>query len=49
VLAYQQGRSTEATVLIEKSLELMPDQPDYYNNLGIVLQGQGRFDDAITA
>ncbi len=49
VLAYQQGRSTEATVLIEKSLELIPDQPDYYNNLGIVLQGQGRFDDAITA
>jgi predicted TPR repeat methyltransferase len=49
VLAHQQGRSADAVALIQKSLGLVPDRPDYYNNLGIVLQGMSRFDEAIEA
>jgi cytochrome c-type biogenesis protein CcmH/NrfG len=35
VLAHQQGRSDEAVALIERSLALVPDQADWYSNLGI--------------
>ena len=44
VLAHQQGRNDEALALIERSLALVPDQADWYSNLGIVLQSDGRLD-----
>ena len=47
VLAHQQGRNDEAVTLIEKSLELQPDQADCYNNLGIILQSSGKLERAI--
>ena len=47
VLAHQQGRNGEALVLIERSLALVPDQADWYSNLGIVLQSDDRLDRAI--
>jgi len=47
VLAHQMGRSHDAVELIEKSLALVPDVADWYNNLGIVLQGSGHLDKAI--
>jgi len=49
VLAQQEGRSTDALALIERSLALAPDQADSYNNLGIVLQSLGRLDAAADA
>src|SRR5262249_35263812 len=49
VLAHQQGRNGEALALIERSLALMPDQADWYSNLGIVLQSDDRWDRAIDA
>src|SRR5215472_16415266 len=42
VLAHQQGRNSEA-------LALVPDQADWYSNLGIVLQADNRLDRAIDA
>jgi len=49
VLAHQLGRNDEALGLIERSLALGSDQADWYSNLGIVLQSQGRLDRAIDA
>jgi predicted TPR repeat methyltransferase len=49
VLAHQQRRSDEAVALIERSLALVPDQADCYNNLGIVFQSDGKLDRAIDA
>jgi predicted TPR repeat methyltransferase len=49
VLAHQQDRGEEAVALIERSLQLEPDQPDWYSNLGIVLQERLRLDEAIAA
>jgi predicted TPR repeat methyltransferase len=49
VLAHQMGRSRDAVELIEKSLALVPDVADWYNNLGIVLQESGQLDKAIDA
>ena len=49
VLAHQQGRNAEALALIERSVALMPDQADWYSNLGIVLQSGDRLDRAIDA
>ena len=49
VLAHQQGRSDEAIALIERSLALVPDQADWYSNLGIVFQSADRLDAAIDA
>jgi predicted TPR repeat methyltransferase len=49
VLAHQQERGDEAVALIERSLELEPDQPDWHSNLGIVLQERLRLDEAIAA
>jgi predicted TPR repeat methyltransferase len=49
VLAHQQDRGDEAVALIERSLQLQPDQPDWHSNLGIVLQEHLRLDEAITA
>ena len=47
VLAHQQGRNDEALALIERSVALVPDQADWYSNLGIVLQSDERLDLAI--
>jgi len=49
VLAHQAGRSGDGIALIQRSLELVPDAADWYNNLGIVLQESSRFNDAIEA
>jgi tetratricopeptide (TPR) repeat protein len=49
VLAHQQGRNAEALALIERSVALMPDQADWYSNLGIVFQSDDRLDCAIDA
>ena len=49
VLAHQMGRSADGVALIEKSVALVPDAADWYNNLGIVLQESSRFDEAIDA
>jgi predicted TPR repeat methyltransferase len=49
VLAHQQGRSDEAVTLIERSLALVPDQADCYNNLAIIFQSAGRLEAAIDA
>src|SRR6476619_3637072 len=47
VLAHQQGRNEEALALIERSVALVPDQADWYSNLGIVFQSEHRLDSAI--
>ena len=47
VLAHQQGRNDEALALIERSVALVPDQADWYSNLGIVFQSDDRLDSAI--
>src|SRR5687768_2291183 len=49
VLAHQQGRSDEGIALIQRSLKIKADQPDWYSNLGIVYNAAHRFDDAIAA
>jgi predicted TPR repeat methyltransferase len=47
LLAHQQGRNEEALALIERSVALVPDQADWYSNLGIVFQSDQRLDSAI--
>ncbi len=49
MLAHQQERGDEAVALIERSLELEPDRPDWHSNLGIVLQAHLRLDEAAAA
>src|SRR5215510_12343947 len=49
VLAHQEGRSEQAVALIERSLQLDPDQADWYSNLGIVLRDRLRLDEAVVA
>ncbi len=49
MLAHQQERDDDAVALIERSLELEPDQPDWYSNFGIVLQDRLRLDEAVAA
>src|SRR5262245_38190317 len=49
VLAYQQGRYEKAVELIERSITLLPEQADWYSNLGIVFQSNDRLDLAINA
>src|SRR4029077_15653934 len=49
LLAHQQGRNEEALPLIERSAGIMPDQADWYSNLGIVFQSDQRLDAAIVA
>ena len=43
------GRDGDAVALIERSLELEPDRPDWHSNFGIVLQDRLRLDEAIAA
>ncbi len=47
VLAHQEGRNQEAVALIERSISLMPEQADWYSNLGIVFQSNDKLDLAI--
>ena len=50
VLAHQQGRSDEGIALIQRSLEIQSDQPDWLQQPGNHLQRAAqRFDDAIAA
>jgi predicted TPR repeat methyltransferase len=49
VLAHQAGRSSDGVDLIKRSLSLVPDAADWYNNLGIVYQEWSRLDEAIDA
>jgi predicted TPR repeat methyltransferase len=49
VLAHQQGRDEQAVALIERSLELEPEQADWHSNLGIVLQDRLKLDESIAA
>jgi predicted TPR repeat methyltransferase len=49
VLAHQQRRNEEAVAFIERSLALAPDQADWYSNLGIVYQSDGKLHRAVDA
>jgi predicted TPR repeat methyltransferase len=49
VVAHRQGNNERALALLARSLELVPDQPDWYSNLGNVLQADGRLDEAMAA
>ena len=49
VLAHQQGRSDEAVALIKRSLASVPDQADWYSNLGIIFQSGGQLAAAMEA
>ena len=49
VVAHKRGNNTEAITLIGQSLERVPDQPDWYSNLGIVLQSNRQFEAAMEA
>src|SRR3954469_11086940 len=44
ILAHKRGHNDEALALMQQSLERVPGQPDWYSNLGIVLQAVGRFE-----
>jgi len=49
ILAHQRGDRDRALALIGQSLERSPLQPDWYSNLGIVLQANGQFEGAMEA
>jgi predicted TPR repeat methyltransferase len=49
ILAHQRGDKDQALALIGQSLERSPLQPDWYSNLGIVLQANGQFAAAMEA
>ena len=49
MLAHQQGRNNEALALIERSVAFVPDQADWYSNLGTVFQSEQRLDRAVEA
>jgi Tfp pilus assembly protein PilF len=42
MIAFEQGRSEEAVVLIQKAIELKRNAPAYHSNLGNVLHSQGK-------
>jgi hypothetical protein len=42
MIAFEQGRSEESVVLIQKAIELQRNAPAYHSNLGNVLQFQGK-------
>ncbi|MHC4283525.1 MAG: tetratricopeptide repeat protein [Planctomycetota bacterium] len=44
----QHGNNTEAVELLNKALELNPNRPDVYNNLGWVAFTKGAYEEAIT-
>ncbi len=41
------GRLSEATIHLQKSLQISPESPKTYNGLGVVLGRQGKTDDAV--
>ncbi len=49
MVAHRRGDSERALTLMGRSLEQVSTQPDWYSNLGIVLQAIGRFEAAIEA
>ena len=49
VLAYQRGRAAQALDLIQRSIAQVCSLPDWHNNLGNVLLGLGRLDEAAQA
>ena len=49
VLAYQRNRPEEALPLVESSTRQIPKEPEFRNNLGLVLTALDRYDDAIAA
>jgi tetratricopeptide (TPR) repeat protein len=46
IIALQTGRSRDAVALIGRVVDLNPSLPEPQYNLGLALQGEGRFDDA---
>ena len=49
VLAHQCGDRDRAVELIQRSIELDPERPDWYSNLGIVLRDRLQLDEAVHA
>ena len=49
VVAYQRGRPLDALPLLERAAELRPEEPEFHNNLGLVLADLDRHDAAIGA
>ena len=49
VIYKKTGRHSEAVVVLDKLLDLRPDDPEVHKDLGNVLKGQGDFDAAIHA
>ena len=47
VVFMAQDKPTEALAAYENTIKTNPDYPDVYNNLGILLNSLGRFDEAI--
>lgn len=44
---FHQGRMYDAAWQFERTIQLLPNQPEAHNNLGLVLETTGRLDDAI--
>ena len=47
VVFLAQGKPTQALSAYENTIQKNPDYPDVYNNLGILLNSLGQFDEAI--
>ena len=49
LLMYQRNRLDEAIPLLERSVSVHPEEPEFHNNLGLALAAANRHDDAIDA
>jgi tetratricopeptide (TPR) repeat protein len=47
LILYEQGKYEEAMEVYHKGLSFVPDDLDMHYNLGIMLRGQGRIDEAL--
>jgi len=47
-LLFRQGYASEAMTEFERALQIKPDDPEAFNNLGIALAGSGRIPEAIS-
>src|ERR1700732_765432 len=47
VIAYQVGKPANAVEYLRRALELKPDYVEAHNNLGLALESQERWDEAI--
>ncbi|HVS57134.1 MAG TPA: tetratricopeptide repeat protein, partial [Casimicrobiaceae bacterium] len=47
MIAYQVGSNEIAVELLNKAVQTRPTDPEFYHDLGNVLQAQGRLDDAL--